>query len=104
VNLIMAQRLARVICAQCKEDAPVAPRCCATWDGRRAFVPQRGAGCAACGGTSFRGRIALYEVMPMSEELREAVLAGATARAQARRRQGGMKTLRQSGLTKRRKA
>jgi type IV pilus assembly protein PilB len=102
VNLIMAQRLARVICTQCKEDAPVGPEVLRDmgWAGEP-FVPQRGAGCAACGGTSFRGRIALYEVMPMTEELREAVLAGATGTELKRTAaQGGMKTLRQSGLTK----
>jgi type IV pilus assembly protein PilB len=102
VNLIMAQRLARVICQQCKEDHPVPPETLTElgWAGEP-FTPQHGAGCQACGGTAYRGRIALYEVMPMTDELREQVLAGATSielkRAAA---QGGMKTLRQSGLTK----
>jgi type IV pilus assembly protein PilB len=102
VNLIMAQRLARVICAHCREEAPVAGEVLSDmgWTGEP-FVPQRGAGCASCGGTSFRGRIALYEVMPMSDELREAILAGATAHELKRTAaQSGMKTLRQSGLTK----
>jgi type IV pilus assembly protein PilB len=102
VNLIMAQRLARVICSQCKEDAPVAPEVLRDmgWVGEP-FTPQKGAGCAACGGTSYRGRIALYEVMPMTEEIREAVLSGATGtELKKAAAQGGMKTLRQSGLTK----
>jgi type IV pilus assembly protein PilB len=102
VNLIMAQRLARVICSQCREDAPVAPDVLRDmgWLGEP-FTPQKGAGCAACGGTSYRGRIALYEVMPMTEEIREAVLSGATGtELKKAAAQGGMKTLRQSGLTK----
>jgi type IV pilus assembly protein PilB len=102
VNLIMAQRLARVICPQCKEDHPVPPETLTAlgWTGEP-FTPQHGTGCQACGGTAYRGRIALYEVMPMTDELREHVLSGATSidlkRAAA---QCGMKTLRQSGLTK----
>jgi len=102
VNLIMAQRLARVICVHCKEDHPLGPEVLRElgWTGEP-FTPQRGAGCTACGGTSYRGRIALYEVMPMTEELREQVLAGATALDLKRTAiQVGMKTLRQSGLSK----
>jgi type IV pilus assembly protein PilB len=102
VNLIMAQRLARVVCPQCKEDAPVTTEVLTDvgWTGP-AFVPKRGAGCPNCGGTGYRGRIALYEVMPMTEQLREQVLSGATALDLKRAAiQGGMKTLRQSGLTK----
>jgi len=57
--------------------------------------------CTACGGTTYRGRIALYEVMPMGDELREQVLAGATALDLKRAAvAAGMKSLRQSGLSK----
>ena len=102
VNLIMAQRLARVICSHCREDHPVAPEVLREmgWTGEP-FTPQRGAGCPSCGGTSYKGRIALYEVMPMTDELREQILTGATAMDLKRAAiQSGMKTLRQSGLTK----
>jgi type IV pilus assembly protein PilB len=102
INLIMAQRLARVICAQCKEDLPVPVETLREvgWTGEP-FTPQRGAGCPGCGGTSYRGRIALYEVMPMTDAVREQVLAGATALELKRSAiRSGMKTLRQSGLTK----
>src|SRR5206468_2057455 len=102
VNLIMAQRLARVICNHCKEDSPVGPEVLTEvgWTGA-AFTPQRGSGCPNCGGTSYRGRIALYEVMPMTDEVREQILAGSTAIDLKRAAvQGGMKSLRQSGLTK----
>jgi type IV pilus assembly protein PilB len=98
----MAQRLARVICPHCKEDHPVAPEVLREvgWTGPP-VIPQRGVGCPSCGGTSYRGRIALYEVMPMTDEVREQILAGATALDLKRAAiQGGMKTLRQSGLTK----
>ena len=81
VNLILAQRLARVICPQCKEDRPRRRRRSSTdmgWTGPP-FVPQHGVGCPHCGGTGYKGRVALYEVMPMTDELRELVLAGASA-------------------------
>src|SRR4030065_66435 len=68
VNLILAQRLSRVICSHCKEDQPVPVETLRKigWPGDP-FVPQHGTGCVNCGGTGFRGRIALYEVMPISE-------------------------------------
>src|SRR6266566_3490071 len=102
INLIMAQRLARVICGQCKEEHPVTPEVLRElgWTGEP-FMAYRGAGCTACGGTTYRGRIALYEVMPMGDELREQVLAGATALDLKRAAvAAGMKSLRQSGLSK----
>jgi type IV pilus assembly protein PilB len=102
VNLIMAQRLARVICPSCKEEAPVPPEALVEcgWQGEP-FMGYRGAGCQQCGGTAYRGRVALYEVMPMTDQLREQVLAGATSIELKRTAaQEGMKTLRQSGLTK----
>ncbi|TMA68801.1 MAG: type IV-A pilus assembly ATPase PilB [Deltaproteobacteria bacterium] len=102
VNIILAQRLARVICAHCKEPNPVGVEVLREmgWAGEP-FTPCRGAGCANCGGTGFRGRIALYEVMPMSDAVREQILAGATALDLKRTAiQEGMKTLRQSGLEK----
>jgi type IV pilus assembly protein PilB len=100
VNLILAQRLARVICPHCKEDLHVAPGVLEEigWKGEP-FVPQHGTGCPNCGGTGFRGRIALYEVMPMGEAMREQVLSGASALDLKRTAiQEGMATLRQSGL------
>jgi type IV pilus assembly protein PilB len=102
VNLIMAQRLARVICSHCKEEHPVAPEVLTEigWTGAP-FTPMRGAGCSSCGGTAYRGRIALYEVMPLGDDVREQILAGGSAMDLKRAAIGaGMKTLRQSGLTK----
>jgi type IV pilus assembly protein PilB len=102
VNLIMAQRLARVICPHCKEENRVPPEVLREigWTGKE-FVPYRGAGCHLCGNTAYKGRVALYEVMPLGDELRELILSGATALDLKRTAiTAGMKTLRQSGLTK----
>jgi type IV pilus assembly protein PilB len=105
INLIMAQRLVRVMCAQCKEETPItpealvdvgaAPELAATM---RCF---RGTGCGYCNGTGYKGRIALYEVMPMSDAIRDAVLAGASS-AEIKRVAiaSGMNTLRRSGISK----
>jgi type IV pilus assembly protein PilB len=100
VNLILAQRLARVICANCKEDQPVAEDVLKKigWTGKP-FVPQHGTGCVNCGGTGFRGRIALYEVMPLTDGLREQIIGGGTAIELKRVAiQDGMASLRQAGL------
>ncbi|HHL39477.1 MAG TPA: type IV-A pilus assembly ATPase PilB [Deltaproteobacteria bacterium] len=104
-NLILAQRLARKICGECKEevDIPVSalvdlgvPEAEA-----KAMKVYAGKGCAVCNGTGYKGRIALYEVMPFTEKLKEAVLNGASA-AEIKRTaiDEGMKTLRMSGITK----
>jgi type IV pilus assembly protein PilB len=102
VNLIMAQRLARVICPHCKEENPVPPEALTElgWTGEP-FMTYRGSGCTTCNGTSYKGRIALYEVMPLDEVIREQILSGASAMDLKRAAiQQGMKTLRQSGLSK----
>jgi type IV pilus assembly protein PilB len=102
VNLIMAQRLARVICPHCKEEVPVPPEALTElgWTGEP-FMTYRGSGCTTCNGTSYKGRIALYEVMPLDDAIREAILSGASAMDLKRTAiQQGMKTLRQSGLSK----
>jgi type IV pilus assembly protein PilB len=70
------------------------------WSGEP-ITAYHGVGCPACAGTGYRGRVALYEVMPMSDELREQILGGVSALELKRTAiAGGMKTLRQSGLTK----
>jgi len=66
-----------------------------------AFTCFQGSGCPQCGGSGYRGRIALYEVMPLSEELREQVLNGASASEIKRMAISlGMRTLRQSAISK----
>jgi type IV pilus assembly protein PilB len=61
----------------------------------------KGAGCSLCAETGFKGRIAVYEVMVMTEELKEFVLNGAsTAEVKREAIRGGMVTLRRSALNK----
>jgi len=103
LNLVLAQRLARLICAGCKVDAEAAPKLLQDLglNNGEPVALYRGTGCQQCGGTGYRGRVALYEVMPMWEELKEQVLAGASATEIKRTAmRQGMQTLRQSGLGK----
>ncbi|GIW46048.1 MAG: type IV-A pilus assembly ATPase PilB [Candidatus Binatia bacterium] len=105
VNLILAQRLARLICTNCKEPAEISPQALidigVSPDEVGTFTPFHGAGCPTCNGSGYRGRIALYEVMPVSEEIRELVLNGASASEIKRTAVAlGMKTLRMSGIQK----
>jgi type IV pilus assembly protein PilB len=105
INLIMAQRLVRLVCPQCKEETPIAPDALldigAPDELARDMRCFHGVGCSLCGGTGYKGRIALYEVMPMADAIREAVLAGASS-ADIKRAaiESGTKTLRMSGITK----
>jgi type IV pilus assembly protein PilB len=102
INLVLAQRLARVLCPSCKEAVETPPQ--ALQDigiNGAAFTCYGPVGCGQCGNTGYRGRIALYEVMPMDENLREQVLAGGSANDVKRTAMtNGMQTLRQSGLVK----
>jgi type IV pilus assembly protein PilB len=106
VNCIVAQRLARRICEDCKENDPeidVAALLEAgmTEEAAANAVPVKGHGCKNCSDTGFRGRMAVYEVMPMHEELKEFVLNGASALDLKREAiRLGMKSLRQSALEK----
>jgi type IV pilus assembly protein PilB len=105
VNLIVAQRLARRICPRCKVDQPITPQALIDFgippEEAKTYECKHGLGCPECGGSGYRGRVALYEVMPLYEEIRDLVLSGASTpeikRAAINR---GVKTLRQSGLTK----
>jgi len=105
VNLICAQRLVRRICTQCKEDHPTPPQALAdagfTPEEAHQVVPKRGRGCDRCNGTGYKGRVGLYEVMEITEELRELVLVGASTLELKRKAvDEGMITLRRSGLRK----
>jgi type IV pilus assembly protein PilB len=104
VNCIVAQRLARRVCEACKEqDAEVT-----TEDMLRAGLseeeasrtsPVKGAGCSLCSDTGFKGRIAVYEVMELTEEIKDFVLNGAsTIEIKREAIRGGMMTLRRSAL------
>ncbi|TWJ18754.1 type IV-A pilus assembly ATPase PilB [Geobacter argillaceus] len=105
VNLITAQRLARRVCSDCKvvEDIPVKALVDAGVPADEApnVVCYRGAGCPKCNGTGYKGRVGFYQVMPMLEPVRELILNGAnTAEIKRETMRLGIKTMRQSGLTK----
>jgi type IV pilus assembly protein PilB len=105
LNLVCAQRLVRRVCETCREDTTVSSEALieAGADPADALKakPTRGRGCDRCGRTGYRGRVGLFEVMTMTEGLREQVLGGASA--PELRRQAiadGMVTLRRTGLRK----
>ncbi len=105
VNLICAQRLVRRVCAACKEDHPTPPQALVeagfTPDEAQHVVPKRGTGCEVCNQTGYKGRVGLYEVMEVTEELRELILVGASGLELKRKAvEDGMITLRRSGLRK----
>ncbi|MBI2567250.1 MAG: type IV-A pilus assembly ATPase PilB [Candidatus Schekmanbacteria bacterium] len=101
--LILAQRLARKICKDCKEPHEVPPEALIDLgfdpEDAKSFTPQRGRGCATCNNKGYKGRIAVYEVMPITDDLRELIVRGATnLELREAARAIGMKTLRESGL------
>jgi type IV pilus assembly protein PilB len=105
VHLICAQRLVRRICSNCGEPHPLPPAALLqagfSAEDAQTVTPQRGAGCDRCNLTGYRGRVGLYEVMEISEELRELILVGASGLELRRKAvDDGMITLRQSGLRK----
>jgi type IV pilus assembly protein PilB len=105
VNLVCAQRLVRRICEHCREPHPLAPETLveAGFDPGEvgALRLLRGRGCERCGRTGYRGRIGLFEVMEMTEGLRQLVIENAPVSALRRLAiEEGMVTLRQSGLRK----
>jgi len=105
VILILAQRLARKICQKCKEVEKVPESALQnvgfSEEELKTVVVYKGKGCPACNNTGYKGRVALYEVMTMTEEIKELVLEGASSLDIKREAiKGGMKTLRMAGLGK----
>jgi type IV pilus assembly protein PilB len=105
VNAIVAQRLARRICLECKCEVDVDPEQLTNL-GIPLNVAQtakvyHGTGCRTCNETGFKGRISLFEVMPMSDTLKDMILQGASSTELKRTAiQEGMKTLRQTALSR----
>lgn len=103
--LILAQRLVRRICRDCKEVEKIPSEALTEIgipeDEAKTMTCYKGKGCPTCNNTGYKGRLALYEVMPIGEELREQILQGSSAdeikKAAIR---SGMSTLRVSGLQK----
>ncbi len=105
VNLIVAQRLVRRICSECKAAHQYEPEelhALALSDADLAGITfYRGSGCDVCGGTGYKGRAGLYEVMALSPELRRMILAGASAaELKDQAVSEGMLTLRTDGIVK----
>jgi len=105
VILIASQRLVRKVCPQCKEEekipVPALIKLGFSEEEANSIKCYRGRGCPACGNTGYKGRIGIYEVMPMKDELKELTLEGASADEIRRTAVSlGMKTLRMSGLAK----
>ncbi len=103
--LVLAQRLGRKVCKQCREpydadeESLVQYGHVPTGKGKMQFY--KGKGCATCNFTGMKGRVAIYEVMPVGEELRSAILKNAsTAELRSIAETAGMRSLRQAGLMK----
>lgn len=105
VNLVQAQRLIRRICADCKEELSMPPEGLVeigfSEEEASEIKAYHGQGCDKCNGTGYKGRIGLFEVMEVSDELRELIIIGASS-IEIRKRaiDLGMLTLRESGLMK----
>jgi type IV pilus assembly protein PilB len=105
LNLVSAQRLARKVCSECKEVEEISKqeliRAGIKPEEADSVVCYKGKGCSHCHETGYKGRVGIYQVMPMFESIRELVLAGAnTAEIKKESMRLGVKTMRQSALTK----
>jgi len=105
VNLIQAQRLVRRICKECKAQVHTPDEAMIDVGFVASELKEiktfKGAGCSTCNGTGYKGRVGLYEVMEITEEMRELILVGASGLELRRKAiEEGMLTLRQSGLEK----
>ena len=105
VILICAQRLVRRICQQCREEVNISPRALINIGFKQEEVQSikvyAGKGCDKCNNRGYKGRVGLFEVMMISNTLRELIVSGATSSTIRQKAvEEGMVTLRQSGLTK----
>jgi type IV pilus assembly protein PilB len=105
VNLIQAQRLIRRICKDCKREESVPQEALIevgfSADEASQLKTFKGKGCSTCNNTGYKGRIGLYEVMEVTDEIRELILIGASALELRKKAiDDGMITLRESGLHK----
>ena len=101
LRLVIGQRLVRTLCPHCKKPRPATP------DEQRLFEPvpvialYHAAGCDSCGGTGFKGRLGLFELMRMDTALRDLTLERAGSdRIEAAAREAGMRSLWEDGLDK----
>ena len=105
LNVVIAQRLCRKICSNCKkvDDIPVSKlvSCGIAPESAKKIKTYKGAGCSFCNKTGYKGRIAIYEVLEVTPAIRNVILANGTSDQIKRQAlKDGMKTLRMSALTK----
>lgn len=104
INIVVAQRLARRICLDCKERHEYPRETLVDMQVPESMLDQplyHGRGCANCGDTGYRGRVALYEIMRCNDELKEYILHGySTAELKAEAIRMGMDSLRMAGVKK----
>jgi type IV pilus assembly protein PilB len=105
VHLICAQRLVRRVCKDCKEEVSMPPQALVDigfgMDEAKSVKLYKGRGCGTCNNTGYKGRVGLYEVMEISEGLREMILTGASSiELKNKAAEDGMISLRGSGLRK----
>jgi type IV pilus assembly protein PilB len=105
VNLICAQRLVRRVCKACAEPVamavPTLVKIGFSREDAASVTPMKGRGCDKCNLTGYKGRVGLYEVMQVDDEVKELILVGASGLELRKKAiEGGMITLRQSGLRK----
>jgi type IV pilus assembly protein PilB len=105
VNLIQAQRLIRRICKECKIEHPTPPEALIevgfSVEESKTLKTYKGRGCSVCNNTGYKGRIGLYEVLEVTDEIRELILIGASALELRKKAiDDGMISLRNSGLYK----
>jgi len=105
VQAVVAQRLVRMICVKCKREYEPTPDMLEQLrltpeevEGRKFYY---GAGCPECNNTGYRGRTAIFEIMMITDRMRELIMAKSSTQAMRElARQEGMRTLRESGLLK----
>jgi type IV pilus assembly protein PilB len=105
IVMIVAQRLGRRNCSECSRAVDIPEQVLLDLQVPEEMIPEmivmQGDGCPACNDTGYKGRVALYEVMPVGDELKDYILQGySTAEIKHEAIRMGMKTLRQSGISK----
>jgi type IV pilus assembly protein PilB len=103
LNMVVAQRLVRRVCGECKTEFQPAADLLATVgiEPAKGQIFVHGTGCQNCNGTGYRGRVALYEVMLLTDTLRNSVIAGLPAnQLKGLAIREGMQTLRMAGRNK----
>ena len=103
IEAIVAQRLVRRICLKCKEEYTPTDEELMELQLKRSDVKGRtfcrGRGCPACNHTGYRGRMAIFEIMPLDDHMRELIMKqSSTTALRAASRQSGMRSLRETGL------